>query len=93
MPKGIPRNQSTNHKVLHRLKIARGHLDKVISMVEADDYCIDVVNQSRAVQNALKQVDAVLLKHHLHHCTVNAIQEGKGEEVINELITVFQKQS
>ena len=44
MPKGVPRDKSIERTVLHRLKIARGHLDRVISMVEKGEYCIDVIH-------------------------------------------------
>ena len=47
--------------ILHRLKIARGHLDKIIDMVSKDAYCIDVVHQSIAVQSALKKIDDIEL--------------------------------
>ena len=42
-------------RIVHRLKIARGHLNKVIQMIEDDEYCIDVLHQSQAVQQALRQ--------------------------------------
>ena len=40
--------------LLHRLKIARGHFDKVIKMIEDDVYCLDITMQTHAIQNALK---------------------------------------
>lgn len=82
-----------NHKerVLHRLKIAQGHLNKVISMVEEDSYCIDVITQSQAVQSSLKQVDALTLENHLVGCVPEAIENGKHKEVIQEIMQVFKK--
>ena len=91
MPKGIPRNQSTQQKLLHRLKIARGHLDKVIKMVESDEYCIDVVHQSMAVQAALKKIDQAVLENHLNHCVTQSIQKGQGKEAIEEIMSVIKK--
>lgn len=79
-------------KVLHRLKIIRGHLSKVIEMVEEKKYCIDILNQSLAVQNALKKVDTLILNDHLNSCVVNAITKNKkSKETINELLTIFKK--
>lgn len=91
MPRGLPRHQSTQQKVIHRLKIARGHLDKVITMVENDEYCIDVVHQSIAVQAALKKVDQALLENHLNHCVADSIKNGEGEEAITEIMNVLKK--
>ncbi len=91
MPKGIPRNQSTQHAVLHRLKIARGHLERVIKMVEKDAYCIDVIHQSQAVQAALRQSDDVLLKNHLETCVAHSLHHGNPHEVIDEVMKVLEK--
>ena len=91
MPKGISRNQTTQHKILHRLKIAQGHLQRVIKMVENDDYCVDVIHQSQAVQHALKQTDSVLLENHLRTCVADAMRKGNEEEVIKEVLEVVKK--
>ena len=78
-------------RIIHRLKIARGHLEKVITMVEEDAYCIDVLHQSRAVQKALKETDNVLLENHLKSCVADAISKGKANESITEIMEVFKK--
>lgn len=84
-----PKNH--NERILHRLKIARGHLDKVIRMVESHDYCIDVLTQSQAVQSAIKQTDALLLENHLKTCVVDHIKEGKTDITVEEIMKVFKK--
>ena len=81
----------TKKQILHRLQIARGHLDKVISMVEKDAYCIDVVHQSIAVQGALKKTDEVVLENHLKTCVADSIKAGKSSEAIKEVMEVLQK--
>lgn len=90
MPRGIPRNQSTQRKILHRLKIARGHLNKVITMVEKDEYCIDVVHQSKALQAALKKVDEVLLENHLRTCLLHHSNHGNHNEMLDEIVGVIK---
>lgn len=92
MPKGIPRDQSVQHTILHRMKIARGHLDRVIAMVEKGHYCIDVIHQSLAVQAALKSADELVLKNHMQTCVAEEIRKGNAEEVIDEVMKVMQKQ-
>lgn len=92
MAKGVPRDQSTQHKVLHRLKIARGHLDRVIKMVQDNDYCIDIIHQSQAVQSALSKSDRVMIANHLRTCVVDEINRGNSSEVISEVMKVMNKQ-
>jgi DNA-binding FrmR family transcriptional regulator len=91
MPKGVPRDQSIQHTILHRMKIARGHLDRVIAMVEAGHYCIDIIHQSLAVQAALKQVDELVLKNHMQTCVAEEIRKGNTEEVIDEVMKIMEK--
>lgn len=91
MPKGTPRDQSIKRTLLHRLKISRGHLDRVIAMVDQDNYCIDVINQSVAVQSALQQTNQLILKNHLETCVAEAIKNGKTQEVIEEIMKVVKK--
>ncbi|MBI2074963.1 MAG: metal-sensitive transcriptional regulator [Candidatus Levybacteria bacterium] len=85
------RPKDTQERILHRLKIARGHLEKVIKMVEEDTYCIDVLHQSQAVQSALRETDHVILENHLKTCAADAITKGKKDEAIKEVMEVFKK--
>lgn len=87
------RPKDTQERILHRLKIAQGHLGKVISMVEKDEYCIDVIHQLQAVESGLKETGNVLLENHLSGCVADAMTKGKKDEVIKEVIEVFKKRS
>lgn len=85
------RPKDTKERIIHRLKIARGHLEKVISMVEKDEYCIDVINQSQAVQSALKEADSLTLENHLQTCVVKHIKNGEAKKSVDEIMKVFKK--
>ena len=84
-----PKNEQ--EKIVHRLKIARGHLEKVIKMAEDHEYCIDLIHQSQAVQKALKETDSVILENHLNSCVAEAIKKGNQEETIQEVMNVFRR--
>lgn len=85
------RPKDTQERILHRLKIARGHLNKVIAMVEDNEYCIDTLHQSQAVQKAIKETDNLILENHLKTCVSDAITKGKKDEAISEIMQVFKK--
>lgn len=85
------RPKDTQERILHRLKIAQGHLKKVIQMVENDTYCIDVIHQMQAVENAIAQTEGVVLENHLKTCATDAIRKGNQEEAIREIMTIFEK--
>lgn len=85
------RPKDTQERINHRLKIARGHLEKVIKMVEKDEYCIDIIHQSQAVQRALEEADSVILENHLRTCVVEHIKKGNVEVSTGEIMKVFKK--
>lgn len=85
------RPKDTHERITHRLKIARGHLDKVITMMADDAYCIDVMHQMQAVESGLKETGNLLLENHLKSCVADAISKGKVDESIAEIMQVFKK--
>lgn len=83
--------QHIQESAANRLKIIEGHLRKVREMVEEGKYCLDIIQQSTAVQNALRKVDELLLDNHLRECVSQALKAGRGEKEIKELIEAFKK--
>lgn len=78
-------------EAIRRLKSARGHLDHVISQVEAEKYCIDILQQSLAVQSALRAVDNIILKGHLEEHVSHAMHGQGKTKSIQEIVDVFEK--
>lgn len=87
------RPKDTTERIQHRLKIARGHLDKVIQMVGQDEYCIDIIHQSQAVQRALEEADWLTLENHLKSCAADQIKSGKSEQTVAELMQIIRRSS
>ena len=85
------RPKGTQERIIHRLKIAKGHLEKVIQMIEEDAYCIDVLHQMRSVGSAIAETEGIVLENHLKTCAIDAIRNGKQEEAIQEIMTIFKK--
>ena len=74
--------QADHAKVSHQLRIARGQIDGLLSMIEKDAYCIDVSNQLLATIALLKKVNADVVSAHLEHC----VKQAKGDEEIDAKI-------
>lgn len=83
--------QSTKTESLKRLRTARGHLDHVIKLVESEKYCIDILQQSLAVQAALRAVDHIILKGHLEEHVAEAMKGKDKEKSIKEVLELFDK--
>lgn len=77
-------HQSTK-VVLNRLSRAAGHLDSVKRMVEDGKDCTDVLIQLSAVISALTNTGKVILKDHLEHCIVDAVEHG-DEDAVEKLV-------
>ncbi|MCP4165439.1 MAG: metal-sensitive transcriptional regulator [Chloroflexi bacterium] len=78
--------------VVNRLRSIEGHVRGIERMVDEDVYCVDVMKQVKAVQNALERVNSQILTNHLNTCVTTAIRsddEGERERVIGEIIQVF----
>ena len=81
-------------KLLNRLSRIAGQVRGVARMVEEDRYCIDILTQIQAARAALGRVETELLKDHLNHCIVAAIQGGDPEEQrrkAGELIQILER--
>lgn len=78
-------------KALNLLKTGRGQIEAAIRMIEEDRYCVDVSNQIMAVQGLVKKANVLILKQHMNHCVKEAIEEGAGEEKIEEVIGLLEK--
>jgi len=82
---GAMKPESKREAVL-RLKIAAGHLESVRRMVDDETYCVDLMKQLSAVQASLEKVQQIFLRNHLSTCVSDAIKDGMGEEIIDELM-------
>ena len=65
--------------VLNRMARLIGHLQSVRRMVEEGRDCSEVLLQISAVDAALKNVGKIILKDHMEHCIVDAVQNNDRE--------------
>ena len=77
-------------EVLKRLAFIEGHLQGVKRMVEGDQYCVDVLKQTFAVRRAIEKMEALMLDNHLHTCVIEGIKDGRDEQVIGELVSLYE---
>ena len=76
-----------------RLSRAIGHLESVRQMVEDGRDCSEVLIQLAAVKSAINGVGKVILKDHIDHCIVDAVEQGdhKAIEDLEKAIDQFIK--
>lgn len=79
--------------LVNRLKSIEGHIRGIERMVEEDAYCMDILKQVKAVQQALERVSALTLENHLDTCVTTAIRsedEAEKQRVVTEIMDVFK---
>ena len=76
--------------VSNRLARAIGHLEAVRAMVEEGRDCSEVLVQLAAVRSALASTSRIILKDHLEHCIVDAI-ERRDQSAMEELERAIDK--
>ena len=81
--------QASKDDALKRLNYIEGHLRGIRKMVEEDEYCVDILKQTYAVQRAIEKFEQILLRSHLGTCVPNGIREGRDAEVLDELEQLF----
>ena len=80
-------------EVVNRLARAIGHLQKVKQMVEDGEDCSQVLVQLSAVISALNGTGRAILKDHISHCIVDAVEAGddRAIEALNDAIDRFMR--
>jgi len=77
--------------MLARLRRIEGQTRGLQRMIEEDKYCIDIITQVSSVQAALEKVTLMLIENHMKGCMVEAVQQGKGDEKISEVMGVLRR--
>jgi CsoR family transcriptional regulator, copper-sensing transcriptional repressor len=82
--------QASKKDLLNRLATIEGHLKGIRKMVDEDQYCVDVLKQTYAVERALKKFEAAMLESHIATCVPSGFKEGREAEMVRELAELFE---
>lgn len=79
--------------IVNRLSRAIGHMEAVKKMVEEGEDCSDVLIQLAAVKSAINNTGKLILKEHINHCLVDAIEHNDKNAIedLNNAIDKFMK--
>ena len=83
----------TQKEIVLSLKKAQSHIGKIIKMVEADEYCIDVIQQLNAVDGYIDSARNKKLVEHMHTCFADGMASKspkRKNELVDELVRVLK---
>jgi len=78
-------------KALINFKKTKSLLEKIIEMIEADQYCINVMQQNLAAIGLLRSAHEMLMEGHLNSCfklAMNTKNGKKKQEMTEEILRV-----
>ncbi len=81
---------TTRDDILKRLSYIEGHLAGVRRMIQDDKYCPEILKQTFAVRRAIEKMEGILLEGHLHTCVASGIRDNREDEVIGELLELYE---
>ena len=82
-----PPNHTTQ---LQRLRRVEGQVRGVIKMVENKRYCMDILQQTRAISAALKAVENNIMEDHMKSCVATALKSNKKKEQANKIKEIIE---
>jgi DNA-binding FrmR family transcriptional regulator len=82
-------------RALHRVKILQGQMRGLEKMIDADEYCVDIITQSLAIQKSLSSLNKLLVENHLRTHVTDMFDAGgdEREKAVAELLAVYELQN
>ncbi|HEY8280244.1 MAG TPA: metal-sensitive transcriptional regulator [Bdellovibrionota bacterium] len=97
-PKGSRAGKNSTHpdhsKAKARINRVKGQLDAVSRMIDERKYCPDILQQVRAATNALRGLEAEVLRGHLRGCVKRAFETKNSFETndkIEEIVELWNR--
>jgi len=59
-------------------------------MIENEEYCIDILTQSLAIQKSLRSLGKLILENHLKTHVPEQMKNGEEEKAVNELLDLYK---
>ena len=78
-------------EVRRRLKRARGQVDGIERMLEANRPCREILQQIAAAQEALRAASKIMVRNYLESCVTRGLKDGRGEEIYDEFLDVIYR--
>ncbi|MBO8162887.1 MAG: metal-sensitive transcriptional regulator [Brevibacillus sp.] len=78
--------------IKNRLKRVEGQVRGVLSMMDTNKDCKDVVGQLTAIRSAVDKIIAVIVAENLASCIREELQQGKdADQVVEEAVRLLVK--
>lgn len=79
-------------RATHRSKIIEGQFKGLVKAVENEEYCLDILVQSLAIQKSLRSLNKLILENHLKTHVKDGMAHGTADDqaaLIEEMIKLY----
>lgn len=91
-PAASPRSYTKDRaQLLRRLSRIEGQVRGISRMIEREEYCIDILQQTAALRAAVDSVSLLLMEDHVAGCLATAVRTGKAEAYTDEVMEVVRR--
>ena len=77
-------------RAIRRLKILEGQIRGLQQMIEKEEYCLNIIQQSSAAKQALSGIEDLILENHLSTHVIEQIKTGKENKTTKEILAIYK---
>jgi DNA-binding FrmR family transcriptional regulator len=77
--------------LMRRLSRMEGQVRGIARMIEREEYCVDILQQTAALRAAVDSLSILVLEDHVQGCVRTAAEQGKADEYVDEVIDVVRR--
>ena len=77
--------------LVRRLSRMEGQVRGIARMIERDEYCVDILQQTAALRAAVDALSILVLEDHVQGCVRTAAEQGEADAYVDEVIDVVRR--
>jgi len=81
----------SQEQLLRRLARMEGQVRGVARMIERDEDCVDILQQTAALRAAVDSVSMLLMEDHVQACVDSAVERGEVAGLTEEVMEVVRR--
>lgn len=78
-------------QLVRRLSRIEGQVRGIARMIERDEYCVDILQQTAALRAAVDAISVLILEDHVQGCVRTAAERGEADQYVDEVIDVVRR--
>ena len=78
-------------QLIRRLSRIEGQVRGIARMIEREEYCVDILQQTAALRAAVDSLAILVLEDHVQGCVRTAAEHGDADRYVEEVVDVVRR--